>query len=210
MIRILVADDHPIIRKGIKQILQDIPGITVEDEACDGYEALEKIQKKDFELVLLDISMPNLNGLDVLKQIKLIKPKLPVLILSIYPEEQYAVRVLKAGASGYLRKESAPEELINAIRKVNSGKKYISSSLAEILVSDLSSDSHTLPHETLSDREYQVLCMIASGKTISEIADELSLSVKTISTYRTRILEKMNMNNTAELIHYALKNNMLT
>lgn len=209
MIRILVADDHPIIRKGIKQILQDTPEITVEDEACDGNEALEKIQKKDFELVLLDISMPGLNGLDVLKQIKLIKPRLPVLILSVHPEEQYAVRVLKAGASGYLRKESAPEELITAIRRVINGRKYITSSLADILVSDLSSDGHAMIHETLSDREFQVLCMIASGKTVSEIAVELSLSVKTISTYRTRMLEKMNMNNNAELIHYALKNNLL-
>ncbi len=208
MIRILVADDHPIVRKGLKQIIEETSDIIVEDEAGDGYEVLEKIQKNNFDIVLLDISMPGKNGLDVLKQIKTIKSNLHVLILSMHPEEQYAIRVLKAGASGYLTKESAPEELVKAIRKVANRGKYVSSSLAEKLVFDLST-GNKMAHETLSDREFQVMCMIASGKTVSEVADELSLSVKTVSTYRARILDKMRLKNNAELTRYAFENNLI-
>jgi DNA-binding NarL/FixJ family response regulator len=170
---------------------------------------LDKIGKDDLDLVVLDIAMPGRGGLDILKEIKSLKPKLPVLVLSMYPEEQYAVRVLKSGASGYLTKESAPVELVKAIRQISQGKKYISPSLAEKLAVDLEISPDRPPHETLSDREYQVMCMIASGKTLKEIADGLSLSIKTISTYRSRILEKMNMKTNAELTHYAIKNRLV-
>ena len=209
MIRILVVDDHPIIRKGLKQIIEETYDLIVEEEASNGYEVLEKIQKKNFDVIILDLAIPGINGLDVLKQLKIIKPNLPVLILSMYPEEQYAVRVLKAGASGYLTKESAPEELVKAIRKVKNGGKYISSSLAEKLAFNISVDSNKMVHELLSDREFQVMCMIASGKTVSEIAVELLLSVKTVSTYRYRILDKMNLNSNAELTYYAFENNLI-
>jgi len=205
MIKILIADDHPIVRKGLKDIIEEIPDMAVGGEASNGQEALEKVRKGDFDIVVLDISMPGGNGLDILKQLKDEKPELSVLVLSMYPEEQYAVRVLRAGASGYLTKESAPEELIAAIRKASTGGKYISSSLAEKLAFDLEIDAEKPFHETLSDREYQVMRMIASGKTGKEIGEELFLSVKTISTYRARILEKMEMKSNAELTHYAIK-----
>jgi len=209
MIKILIADDHPIVRKGLKEIIEVTPDMMVGDEASNGQEALEKVRKNDFDVVLLDISMPGRSGLDILKELKSEKPELSVLILSMHPEEQYAVRVLKAGASGYLTKESAPDELIAAIRKASIGRKYISSSLGEKLAFDLEIDAEKPLHETLSDREYEVMCMIASGKTISEIAKKLFLSVKTISTYRSRILEKMRMKSNAELTHYALKNRLV-
>lgn len=208
MIRILIADDYPVIRKGLGQIIEDAAGLIIEDEASNGYEVLEKIRTKDFDVIILDISMPGLNGLEVLKQVKIIKSNLPVLILSMYPEEQYAIRALKAGASGYLTKESAPEELVKAILKITNGGKYISSSLAEILALDFLGEKDKMAHELLSDREFQVMRMIASGKTVSEIADELSLSVKTVSTYRSRILGKMNLNNNAELIRYVYENKL--
>jgi two-component system, NarL family, invasion response regulator UvrY len=208
MIKILVADDHPIVRQGLKQILSEYPDMTVADEAGTGKDVLVKIGKKDFDIVLLDISMPGRNGLDILKELKTKKPKLPVLVLSIYPEDQYAVRVLKLGAAGYLTKESVPEELVAAIRKVARGRKYVSNSLAEKLATDLEINAEKAPHENLSDREYQVMSMIASGKRLKEVAEELSLSIKTISTYRSRIMEKMNMRNNAELIRYALQNGL--
>ena len=209
MIKILIADDHPVVRKGLKEIIEEIPDMAVHGEASNGQETLEKVGKSDFDIVVLDISMPGISGLDILKQLKSEKPELSILVLSMYPEEQYAVRVLRAGASGYLTKESAPEELIAAIRKASKGGKYISSSLAEKLAFDLETDAERPLHETLSDREYQVMRMIASGKTGKEIAEELFLSVKTISTYRTRILEKMEMKSNAELIHYALKHGLV-
>jgi len=209
MIKILIADDHPVVRKGLKEIIEDIPDMAVRGEASTGQETLEKVRKSDFDIVVLDISMPGGNGLDILKQLKDEKPELSVLVLSMYPEEQYAVRVLRAGASGYLTKESAPEELIAAIRKASKGGKYISSSLAEKLAFDLEIDAEKPLHETLSDREYQVMRMIASGKTGKEIGEVLFLSVKTISTYRSRILEKMKMKSSVELIHYALKNGLV-
>ena len=209
MIRIFVADDHAIVRQGLKQIVADTPDIVVADEASSGQEVLNKVLENDYDLVLLDITMPDRSGLDVLKELKSQRPELHILVLSIHPEEQYAVRVLKAGASGYLTKESAPDELIAAIRKVALGGKYISSSLAEKLAFDLEAGAEKPLHQTLSDREYQVMCMIASGKTIKEIAEESLLGTKTVHTYRSRILRKMKMKNNAELIRYAIENGLL-
>lgn len=209
MLRILIADDHPIVRRGLRQTIAETSDMFVADEASNGWEVLSKVKANNYDVVLLDISMPGRSGVDILRQLKNERPGLPVLILSIHPEEQYAVRTLRAGASGYLTKESAPDELVSAIRKVSMGGKYVSSSLAERLASALESGDEQLPHKTLSDREYQVLCMIASGKTVTEIAEELSLSVKTISTYRSRILEKMKKKNNAELTYYAVKNQLV-
>ncbi len=205
MIKVLIVDDHPIVRAGLKQILLEASDIIVAGEASNGQEALTQILEKEFHVVLLDISMPGRSGLEVLSQIKSLNSALNILILSTYPEEQYAVRALKSSASGYLTKESLPEELIAAIRKVSNGGKYVSAALAEKLAFDLSDHLAEAPHETLSDREYQVLCMIASGKTVKTIAEELALSVKTISTYRRRILDKMKMKNNAELTHYVIR-----
>jgi DNA-binding NarL/FixJ family response regulator len=210
MIKILIADDHAIVRGGLKQILSETSDMVVVAEAADGQEVLEEVRKYDLDLVLLDIAMPGRGGLDTLKQLKHEKPELPVLVLSMYPEEQYAVRAFKAGVSGYLTKESAPEELISAIRKVSQGGKYVSSSLAEKLAFHLEADAERPLHEMLSDREYQVVIMIASGKTVKEIADDLSLSVKTISTNRARALKKMGMKNNAEITYYAIKQGLVT
>lgn len=209
MLKILIADDHPVFRRGLKQIIAETTDMVVAGEATNGWEALSKVRTGDYDLVLLDISMPDKDGMDVLTQLKNERPALLVLMVSMHPEEQYAVRALKAGASGYLTKESAPEELIVAIRKVSTGRKYVSSALAERLAALLQEDAEVLPHEALSSREYQVMCLIASGKTSKEIAGELSLSIKTISTYRSRILEKMKMRNNAELIHYAVINRLV-
>ncbi len=209
MTRILVADDHTVVREGLKQIVADTPDMVVADEASNGQEVLDKVSKTDYDVILLDISMPGRSGLDVLKELRSLRPELPILVLTMHPEEQYAVRVLKAGASGYLTKESAPDELIAGIRKVTSGGKYITASLAERLAIDLTTGAGKPLHEVLSDREYQVMRMIASGKTVTEIAEELFLSVKTVSTYRHRILEKMKMKNNAELIAYAIQNQLL-
>ncbi len=209
MIRILVADDHAIVRKGIEQIIEETSDIVVADQACNGQEVLEKVSKNDFDLVLLDISMPGRDGLEILKELKSRNPKLNVLMLSMYPEEQYAVRALKSGASGYLTKESAADELIAAIRKVSSGHKYVSVALAEKLASELAAPGDRPLHETLSDREYRIMCMLASGKGQTEIADELSLSIKTVNTYRARLLKKMNMKKNAEITRYAIENKLL-
>jgi len=209
MIKILIADDHAIIREGLKQILAETSDMVVAGEAADGREVLDQVRKDDYDLVLLDIAMPGRGGLDTLARLKHEKPELPVLVLSMYPEEQYAIRAFKAGASGYLTKESAPEELISAIRKVTQGGKYVSSSLAEKLVFNLETDTEKPLHEKLSDREYEVMIMIASGKTVKEIADKLSLSVKTISTNRVRALKKMGMKNNAEIIYYAIKQGLV-
>ena len=210
MIRVLIADDHTIVREGLKQIMNDTGDMTVTGEAATGQEALDMILREDCDVAVLDIAMPGKSGLEVLKELRHHKLKLPVLVLSMYPEDQYAIRVLKAGADGYLTKESAPQDLITAIRRLYAGKKYISPMLAEKLALSLESDSSRQSHELLSDREYQVLCRIASGKTVKDIADELSLSVKTISTYRSRILEKMSMKNNAELTYYAIHNNLVS
>jgi two-component system invasion response regulator UvrY len=209
VLKVLVADDHAIVREGVKQILAEIPDIVVSGEASDGNQALNKVREGDYDLVLLDIAMPGMSGLEVLKQIKSERSDVPVLILSIYPEEQYAIRTLKAGAAGYLTKESAPDELIEAIRKVCKGGKYVTSSLAEKLALYLDADLEGPVHELLSDREYQVVLMIASGKTVKQIADELALSVKTISTNRTRALRKMRMKTNAEITYYAIKHNLV-
>lgn len=208
MIRILIADDHAVVRAGLRQIIAETTDMVVTAEASNGQEVLERLLRDDFDVVLLDIAMPGRDGVDTLKQIKNQKPELPVLILSMYPEEQYALRVLKAGASGYMTKESAPEELVEAVRKVSGGEKYVSPTLAERLVSALTLGDKPL-HEKLSDREYQVMCMIAKGKSVTEIAGEMSLSVKTISTYRTRILEKMNIKTNAQLTLYAIENRLV-
>jgi len=209
MIRIVVVDDHAVVREGLKRIISENPGMAVTGEAGDGHEALKLIRGGACDVVLLDITMPNKSGLDVLKELRTEVPRLPVLVLSMHSEDQYAVRVLRAGAAGYLTKESAPAKLVQAIRKVVRGGKYVSPTLAEKLVSDLGTDTERPPHEILSDREYQVLCLIASGKTVSEIGAELALSVKTISTYRVRILEKLRMKNNAELTRYAIKENLV-
>jgi DNA-binding NarL/FixJ family response regulator len=209
MIKVLIADDHPIVLEGLKQILSECDDIAVEDVATTGVEVLEKVFNKDYHVVVLDISMPGRDGVDTLKQLKKDTPALAVLILSTYPEEQYGLRVLKAGASGYLSKHSAPDKLIEAVRKVAGGGKYISPNLAERLAVAMDVAMVGPPHEKLSDREYQVLCLIASGKPAKTIANELSLSVKTISTFRSRILKKMNMKNNAEITHYAIKLGLL-
>lgn len=210
MIKVLIADDHAVVRQGLKQILAETMDLVVGGEATNTQEVLDKIRESEFDVIVLDISMPGRGGLDILREIKHERPKLPILILSMHSEDQFAVRALKAGASGYMSKESAPELLVKAIRKVHAGGKYISPALAEKLAFDLESDSERPPHEKLSDREFQVMCMIASGKTVKEIADKLSLSVKTISTYRARILEKMKMKTNAEVTHYAIRNELVT
>ena len=207
--KILIADDHAVVREGLKQILTGVPGVKEIDDACDGFELLEKVKVKNYDIVVLDISMPGKSGLEVLKELKILKPKLPVLILSIYPEGQYAIRVLKAGASGYLTKDSASEELVNAVEKIYAGRKYITPTLAEKLASEFSIDEDKLPHELLSDREFEVFKMIAAGKTVKEISEKLFISVKTVSTYKVRIFEKMNIESRAEITSYAIENKLI-
>ena len=209
MTNILIADDHMIVREGLKQILVDTPDMVVTDEAKNGEEALSKALGSDFDVVVLDIALPDKSGLEVLRQIKDHKPKLPVLMLSMYPEDQFALRALKAGASGYLNKESAPEELINALRKASNGAKYISDTLLEEIADTLDFTTERPAQEMLSDREFQVLCLIASGKSVKEIAGKLEINIKTVSTYRLRILEKMRMKNNSELTYYAVKNQLV-
>lgn len=209
MIKILIADDHAIIRRGLTQIVGCEFDMEVAGEAENGQQTLEFVRTQHCDVVVLDINMPGRSGLDVLKEVKHERPRLPVLVLSVHPEEQYGVRVLKAGAAGYLTKESAPEQLVQAIRRVYRGGKYVSDSLAEKLIFELGSDGDQPPHDGLSDREYEVMLMIASGNTVGEIAGVLSLSVKTISTYRARVLAKMNMKNNAELTYYVIQNRLL-
>ncbi|MFY9399628.1 MAG: response regulator transcription factor [Desulfomonilia bacterium] len=209
MIRILVADDHTVVREGVKQILAGQSDMVVDGAAADGKETLEKALSGRFDLVLLDISMPGRGGLEVLEDILKARPRLPVLILSMHPEEQYAVRALRAGASGYLTKASAAHELIGAIRKVSRGGKYVTTSLAEKLAVALDSKAEKKVHEKLSTREYQVMLMLASGKSVGEIASELCLSVKTVSTYRIRVMNKMGMKKNAELTFYAMNHHLL-
>lgn len=209
MIRIVIADDHEIVRAGLKQIISDDEDMEVLGESNNGENLIELVKKNDYDVVLLDLKMQGISGIDVIKHIKVIKPELPIIVLSMHAEDQYAVRTIKAGASGYLTKETAAENLVTAVRRVVGGGKYISPTLAETLADSIAGGGVELPHEKLADREFQVMCMIASGKTVSEIGSELFLSVKTISTYRQRILEKMNMKNNSELTHYAIKNNLL-
>ena len=209
MISILIADDHPIMRQGIRQILADLPGETNIEEAGGANELFQKIGNTVFDVIILDISMPGRSGLDILMDIKVKHPSIPVLILSVHSEEQYALRTLKSGASGYLTKDSALEELPRAVRKVLSGGKYITSSLADKMADNLLEGSDMPLHHQLSNREYEVLCKIAEGKNVNIIADELFISEKTVSTYRSRILEKMKMKSNTELIRYALKEGLI-
>jgi DNA-binding NarL/FixJ family response regulator len=208
-IRVFIADDHAIVREGLKQILAEERDISVVGEADTGLDAIKLFRKSRCNVLLLDISLPDRNGIEVLKQIKDDKPELAVLMLSMHREDQYAIRSLKAGAAGYLTKQSAPRELVGAIRQVAAGQRYVSAQLAQVLASQLGEDHDKPVHDTLSDREYQTLMMIASGKTVSEIARELSLSVKTISEYRSRLLAKMNLKTSAELTHYAIRNQLI-
>jgi two-component system invasion response regulator UvrY len=209
VIRILIADDHPILRRGLADILSRAFEGAICEEAGSAQEVVSKVQSQDCDLVVLDVTMPGRSGLDVLRDLKGLRPELPVLVLSMHPEDQLGKRALKAGASGYMNKESAPEELIKAVRKVLAGGIYVSPVLAERLARDLNEDSERPLHETLSDREFEVLRLIGSGMTTTQIAEVLHLSVPTVSTYRTRMLEKMNMRTTADLIKYALRNRLV-
>jgi two-component system, NarL family, invasion response regulator UvrY len=211
LIQILIVDDHAIVRRGLMQILTDELDICV-SEASDAREALKLITEKTFDLIVLDLDLKSKSGLELMKEIKREKPELPVLFLSVYQEEQFAIRTLKAGASGFMSKDAAPEELVNAIRKILRGGKYINESVAEMLLSDLGSTTQKndgMPHEALSDREFQILRLFGEGKTVGEIAAELSISVPTVSTHRMRILEKMGMKTTAELMRYAIENHLV-
>lgn len=209
LIKVFIADDHAIVREGLKQILAETRDIVVAGEAENGVDALKLFRRSGCHVMLLDISMPDRSGIEVLKLVKKEKPELAVLMLSMHREDQYAIRSLKAGAAGYLTKQSAPRELVTAIRQVAEGLKYISPALAQELANHVGEDHEAPPHETLSDREYQTLTMIASGKTVGAIAKELSLSVKTVSEYRARLLVKMKLKNSAELTHYAIKNQLI-
>ncbi|OGU28631.1 MAG: DNA-binding response regulator [Ignavibacteria bacterium GWA2_35_9] len=209
MIKVFIADDHSLIREGFKKLLKDEMDIEVVGEAGNAKDTMEFVLKNNVDVLSLDINLPDKSGLDLLKELREFKPGLRVLILSMHPEDRFAMRVLKAGAFGYVTKESAGEELVKAIRKVHNGGKYVSATLAEKLVFEIQSGSDKPVHEILSDREFQVFQMIASGKTLAEIADSLSLAVTTVSTYRARILEKLNLHSNAELIHYAITNKLL-
>jgi DNA-binding NarL/FixJ family response regulator len=205
---VLIADDHAVVRRGLKELLAESQEVRV-GEAANANEALDMVRQEDWDLVILDLNLPGRGGLELLSDLKRERPELPVLVLTIYSEDQYAVRALRCGAAGYLTKESAPEELLAAVRKVTEGGRYVTASLAEKLAISLHPDHQGAPHESLSDREYQVLCLLASGRTVSQVADQLCLSVKTISTYRTRILEKMSMATNAALTFYALRNQLI-
>jgi len=209
LIQVLVADDHPLIRSGLRHVLEQEPDFASPGEAGDSEQVLEKLEERSWDVLVLDIAMPGRNGLETLSEIRKRRPALPVLILSMHSEEQYAIRAIKAGASGYLTKNNASTELIRALRRVLSGKKYVSPGLGEVLAHLIESGEQRPPHEALSDREYHVVCAIASGKSVSQIAEETSLSVKTVSTYRARALEKMNMRTNADLTRYAIHNGLV-
>jgi len=209
MIRVLIADDHEIVRAGLRQFLSDEPDIQVTGEAGSGDEVMAQLRAGEFDVLVLDISMPDRNGIDVLKLIRQRKPDLPVLILSTYPEEQYAINLIRAGASGYLTKESAPDDLVKAIRSVAQGRRYVSAAVADLLIGGLGKQTEQPVHQMLSEREFQIFCKLSRGQSVSVIADELFLSVKTVSTYRSRILEKMGMKTNADLTYYAIKNGLV-
>ena len=209
LLRILIADDHTIFREGLKQVIERTANMCVADEVADGRDVLIKIRNNDYDLLILDISLPGRSGLDILSELKSIRPKLPVLILSMHPEEQYALRALKSGASGYLTKGSSSHELIEALQKIAMGKKYVSASLAEVLASRLGSGDDGPPHERLSDREFQVMCLIAAGTTPKKIAESLMVSIKTVNTYRARILQKMDMTCNADLTRYVVQHKLM-
>ena len=208
-IRTLIVDDHAIVRAGIRQILSDTDDIEVTGEADNAAEAMKLVRKTPFDLVLLDLSLPDRNGLELIELFKKERPRMQVLVLSMHRETQYAVRALKTGACGYLNKQSAPDQLVSAIHQVVEGRRYITAPVAEALASEISVGSQAQPHEALSNREFQTLCLLASGKPVSVIAEDLSLSVKTVSMYRTRLLEKMHLKNNAELTHYAIRNGLV-
>lgn len=207
---IIIADDHPVVRAGLRQILVESGEIRRIAEACDGQDLLEKLKKNRFDIILLDITMPGRNGLEILKELRVLYPSIPVLVLSVHPEEQYALRVIRSGAAGYLTKETAPENLLEAVRRILGGKKYITQEIAEILAASLDERGGVAPHLRLWDREFETFRMIALGKSLTDIAGEMFLNVKTISTYRRRILDKMNMKSTAELVNYAVKNGLVS
>jgi DNA-binding NarL/FixJ family response regulator len=209
VIKVLVADDHGIVRRGLRQILTETPDIMVGGEAATSDEVMRQVVAESWTVVLLDLKLPGSSGLELLLRIRRERPQVPVLVLTMYPEDQYAVRALKAGAAGFLTKETAPDKLVDAVRKVAAGGRYVSAELAETLASLLAGEGKGAPHERLSDREFEVLRLIASGKTVSQVADALSLSVKTVSTHRARLLKKMNMATNAELTHYALRNGLV-
>ena len=208
-VRVLIADDHAILRRGLRGIIEETDDLEVIGEAGSSAETLQQLRATPCEVVLLDISMPDRNGMDTLQIIRKDHPKIAVLMLSTHPENQYAVRALKSGAAGYLTKQSAPAQLVNAIRTVATGKKYVTPAVAEELAKAVGNDSDRPPHDLLSNREYQTMCMIAGGKSVSEIAEQLSLSVKTVSVYRARVLQKLGVTNNAAIAHYALKNNLV-
>ena len=208
-LKVLLADDHELVRAGLERLLADAQDVEVVGAASNGFEVLRQVEESSPDLVLLDVSMPGKGGMDTLKELRQRFPGVRVLMLSMYPEDQYAVRLLKEGAAGYMTKESAPEELLNAIRRIHGGGRYVSAQLADALVTHLESGDGAESHTCLSDREFQVMCMLASGKTVGQIAEELVLSVKTVSTYRTRILQKMNLTNTAQIMHYGLQKGLV-
>jgi two-component system, NarL family, invasion response regulator UvrY len=209
MLRILTVDDHAIVRNGVKNLFEGRPGAVAFGEASNAPEAVQLVREQEWDVVVMDITLGDRSGIEVMKELRLIRPKLPVLILSMHSEAQYARRAFKAGAAGYITKDSLPDELARAINKVADGGKYVSPTLAELLVMDVSGDAERAPYETLSDREFEIMCLIASGKTVSEIAELLSRSVKTISTYRSRILEKMGMRTNAEITFYVIQNKLI-
>jgi len=206
-IKVLIADDHAVVRRGLKQIMAEA-GMCVAGEASEGLQVLELVRRESWDVLVLDLAMPHRSGMEVLQEVRRIAPDMPVLVLSVYPEEQYGIRVLRAGAAGYMNKETALDELVHAIRKVVNGGRYVSPSLAERFAFELSGDVKMSPHEMLSDREYEVMVMLGSGKSPGDIATALSLSVKTINTYRARMLQKLGLNNNAELIRYVMKNRL--
>lgn len=209
MIRVVIADDHAVVRRGLREIVADETDMEIGAEACTAQELLDLVRKQCWDAVVLDISLPGRSGLEVLEELKRERPSMPVLVHTMHPEDQFAVRAFRAGAAGYLTKDSAPTELIRALRKIVAGGKYVGASLAEKLAARMDPRVVESPHQTLSDREFEVFRLLASGKTVSEIGEQLSLSVKTISTYRSRILEKMKMKNNAELMRYALQEHVL-
>jgi DNA-binding NarL/FixJ family response regulator len=209
MINILVVDDHALIRKGLKQLLEDSPDLKITGEAATGAQAINMVRAQHFDLMLLDINLPDKHGIEILKQFKNEQPDLKIIVLSMYPEDQYGVRALKAGAMGYINKQSASDVLLNATRQVLSGKKYISDTLAEQLLNNLIGESQDLMHQSLSNREYQTLCLMASGKSLSDISEIMNLSPKTVSVYRGRMLAKMGFTNNAEAIHYAITHHLV-
>jgi DNA-binding NarL/FixJ family response regulator len=209
MIRVFIADDHALIREGLKKILKEETDMVVVGEASRAGEVVDILGETTVDIIVLDISMPDRSGLELLKDIKHLYPKIHVLMLSIHPEDRFAIRALKAGAAGYVTKESASDELVKAIRRVVLGGKYVSANLAEHLASELNVTSEKPPHQTLSDREYEVMCLLASGKTLKQIAENLTLSLSSVNTYRSRILHKMNMTSSAELMHYAINNRLV-